>query len=98
MLNGEINPLNVHNLRRVDWCPPHFTKVVIPKVVNERGLNGWIYENLSGRFCLDVVDLKDPHTKFGTSYTRHTFIAFENAGEASYFSLCLPEILKQISY
>jgi hypothetical protein len=79
----EANPLNVHGLRELTWCPPHFTKVRIDTLATKKNFTDWLYENLEGRFFIGEEDI-DKH--------RCTVIAFEIAGEASYFSLMLPEI------
>lgn len=87
--NGEVNPLSVHGIQRSGWCPPHFTKITIDHIP-EKPLIDWIYENLSGRFYVDVVDILE-----GNTYVRHLHIGFEDAGEATYFNLFLPELRKK---
>ena len=81
--HGEVNPLNVHGLRQLDWCPPHFAQVQFEAHVADKIISGWIYENLSSRFYIGSTD---PENK------RQTLVAFESPGEASYFSLCLNQI------
>lgn len=81
--HGEVNPLNVHGLRQLDWCPPHFAQVQFETYVSERIISSWIYENLSGRFYIGNVDSENK---------RQTLVAFESHGEASYFSLCLSQL------
>lgn len=86
--HGEVNPLNVHGLRELDHCPPHFTLVTVNYFdYNDRKIRDWIYENLSGRFYQGLVDLRED----GAMQRKHQ-IGFELAGEASFFSLCLPSI------
>ena len=52
----DVNPLNVHNLREVEHCPPHFTGFALPTHGFEiTQVKQWIYENLDGRFYLDVA-------------------------------------------
>jgi hypothetical protein len=80
---GEVNPLNVHGLRQLSHCPPHFEQVEFVSVVTNKKLSDWIFENLQGRFYIGNVD---------TAQQRHTVVAFELASEASYFSLLLPQI------
>jgi len=98
--NGHPNPLNVHNLRQLDWCPPHFTRVTISSTTNDKLIADWLYENLSGRFYIGVIDTAN---KFNYSkdivnprpvYTRYTVVAFEISSEASYFSLFCSELMK----
>lgn len=86
--HGEVNPLNVHGLREISWCPPHFTKVNFQSYITEKVLKDWLYENLSGRFYVGVVDV----SKSPNGSTRNQLVAFEIPGEASYFSLFLTQI------
>ena len=92
----EPNPLNVHGLRQVKHCPPHFTPVLFDIAVHEKELTDWIYENLSGRFYSGQIDIKQESGK----YARQQCLAFENASEASYFALFLPQInsVKYLSF
>jgi hypothetical protein len=98
LIDGVVNPLNVHNMRRMDWCPPHFEKIifdpmnsdwlVFSKAKSEKKLlSDWIYENLSGRFYIGYHD-----TQENNKSTRKTVVAFEIANEASFFSLNLNNI------
>jgi len=84
--NGEPNPLNVHGLRQLDWCPPHFTPVVVGFAFAGGELTNWIYENLTGRFYVGYVD---------NEQGRFLSVAFEDASEASYFALFLPSLIDQ---
>lgn len=81
--HGEVNPLNIHGLRQLDWCPIHFERVTFESWVNEQVISNWIYENLSGRFYIGPAD---------DGGKRQCVVGFEVASEASYFSLCLPQI------
>lgn len=102
--DGTPNPLNVHQLRRVHWCPPHFTPVVFDRHVNERDILAWLYENLEGRFYLGDHDeptqpldptLDPTHVIISSdrpNYNRRFLVAFERSSEASYFALLLPQI------
>lgn len=87
--HGEVNPLNVHGLRQLDWCPPHFEQVKFESYVNETQLANWLFENLSGRFYIGQDDSENK---------RQVLVAFESPGEASYFSLCLSSINQQPNY
>lgn len=80
---GDANPLNVHGLRELGWCPPHFEQVRFENHVTEKVISSWIYENLSGRFYIGPVD---------DGSKRQLLIGFEHASEASFFSLSLPQI------
>ena len=86
--HGEINPLNVFGLRRLEHCPPHFQKVTFPLQVQEKKITDWIYENLEGRFWFD--DSFNQNSE--NSFIFDKCVAFENVSEASYFSLVLDKI------
>jgi len=81
--HGEANPLNIHGLRELGWCPPHFERVLFDSVVSDHVISSWIYENLSGRFYIGPID---------EANKRLVLVAFEIPGEASYFSLMLSQI------
>ena len=88
------NPLNVHQLRRVDNCPPHFVKVEFSLATVEKNITDWIWENLEGRFY------------YGDYYTEKSngaldiqkVAAFEVAGEATLFALILDTINQYETY
>jgi hypothetical protein len=86
--HNEPNPLNIHGLRQVNHCPPHFTTVYFDLGVTEKDITDWLYENLEGRFYSGQVDVRQETGK----YVRQQCIAFEHAAEASYFAMFLPQI------
>jgi hypothetical protein len=88
--HGEPNPLNVHQLRQLTWCPPHFTQVIFEPYITQKTVTDWLYENLEGRFYVGDVDIA--RTSGGKPIDRNLLVAFELASEASYFSLYLPEL------
>ena len=57
--HGEVNPLNVHGLRELAWCPPHFERVQFDCIIGTNDLTDWIYENLQGRFYIGEVDVPE---------------------------------------
>jgi len=88
--HGEPNPLNVHQLRQVNHCPPHFEQVVFEPYVTSKQITDWLYENLEGRFYVGYIDVA--RVSGGKPIDRNLLVAFELASEASYFSLILPTI------
>lgn len=86
--HNEPNPLNVHGLRQLSHCPPHFTPVIFDLAVHDKDLVDWLYENLEGRFYSGQIDVKQDS---GVIARQHC-IAFELAAEASYFALFLPQL------
>ena len=85
---GEVNPLAVFGLLRVEHCPPHFTCVEFDSRVNEKDIADWIYTNLQGRFFLGDRYIFTEGA--GTSMVKCA--AFEMAGESSYFAIQLDKI------
>jgi len=88
--HNEANPLAVFGLRRVEHCPPHFTQVLFDTYVNEKTITDWIYEHLTGRFYYGDFYKESDLGKTGVTRC----VAFEEPGEASYFSLILDTINK----
>jgi hypothetical protein len=87
---GEVNPLAVFGLRRVEHFPPHFTPVRFDAFVADKQLTDWIWEHLSGRFYFD-----DEYATEKQTISAQKIAAFEIPGEASYFSLILDTINKR---
>lgn len=87
---GKINPLNVLEVRRVEFCPPYFETVVINPSYNLNvAIDDWIYNNLSGRYyigpCIEDVG--------GTMGLKQKLkIGFETPSELSYFMLACPHL------
>ena len=89
--HGEVNPLNVHGLRRLEHCAPHFEKVFFESNSWDRNILNWIYENLEGRFFLGEHHVQEDGYLFsqkGYLFSRKC-AAFERHSEASYFTLML---------
>jgi hypothetical protein len=85
--SGEINPLNVFGLRRVEFLPLHFTPVYFDIRTDEKRLTDWIYEHLTGRFFFDKRYYKnETGTHLGMC------AAFEIPEEASFFALNLSSV------
>jgi hypothetical protein len=84
----EVNPLNVHGLRRVEHLPPHFCEVSFDLKTQESNISDWIFTNLEGRFYFGdkvVIDSNGKRTMFKV-------VAFERHSEASYFGLFIDQI------
>ena len=76
------NPLAVNNMRRMEFCPPHFETITFDIKTDERTISNWLYENTEGRFFL------------GQDNRLNIRVGFEVHAEASYFGLILPTINK----
>lgn len=89
--DGEANPLTVHGLRELDFCPPHFVKVEFDIRCSRKQITDWIWENLEGRFWFgDWFSIGE-----SGQLAMNTCAAFEIPGEATMFSLCLDQIQHQ---
>jgi hypothetical protein len=86
--HNEVNPLAVFGLRKMDHCPPHFTAIKFSLRTNEKTISDWIWENLDGRFYLG----DDYSQTESGSISMEKVAAFEQPGEASYFTLILDTI------
>lgn len=87
LLMHDPNPLNVLDIRELNFCPKHFETITlhqpgwrIDHVIGE--CRRWIYNNLNGRFCV-VSDLGIVDNRMEIVYK----IGFEEPGESTIFSL-----------
>jgi hypothetical protein len=87
---GEVNPLAVFGLRKLEHCPPHFIRVDFPLKTTQKVITDWIHANLEGRFWYgDWYSIDNNNAIEFTSAA-----AFEQPGEASMFALMLDQINK----
>jgi hypothetical protein len=87
--HNEVNPLAVFGLRKLDHCPPHFTKIAFDLRTHDlKAITDWIWENLDGRFYFG----DDYSNGEGNGVAMQKVAAFEIPGEASYFTLILDTI------
>lgn len=81
---GKVNPLNVLDLRRVQFPAHHFSYTIIPKFHANlvKDIDQWIYYNMNGRYYIGKgIDL------ISNNYIYVTKIGFENEKELSFFKL-----------
>jgi len=83
-----INPLDWHNLRYVDYIPDHFTKLKLSTNYDRLQLLSWLAQNTTGRFAInsDISDRGDRPT-FGGLSTIELSIAFEKTSDATVYGL-----------
>lgn len=86
---NDPNPLNVHQLRRVEHLPPHFSQINFTAQTSDKEVTDWIWENLAGRFYYGDIYIHN-----GTGFEMVKCVAFEDHGESSYFALMLDTINK----
>lgn len=87
----EPNPLDVLEIRRVKFCPPHFATTNIPKRYNlEKAICEWIEHNLSGRYFFGPnADIdKEGNQQIKSVNT----VGFETQKELSFFLLACPHL------
>ena len=85
---GEINPLNVHGMRRMEHHPPHFTPFIFDLRTSEKKITDWIWANLTGRFFFgDHIYTDDSGRKVMSKV-----VSFEIPAESSYFGLMIDQI------
>lgn len=89
--HGEVNPLAVWGLRRLEHCPPHFTSVDFDIYCDEKTVTDWIWDNLSGRFYFGDIYRESPA---GSGIVVCKRAAFEQGAEASFFGMMLDTINK----
>lgn len=49
---GEVNPLSVLGLRKLNFIPEHFVKISINKLIDTKTLDHWINFNLNSRYAI----------------------------------------------
>lgn len=91
--NGKPNPLNYFNMRRVDFCPPHFKCTLLneynPSYI--MNINAWIKFNLNNRYYIGQ-HLSLDHTN---SFVFKTKVGFESEKELSFFTIACPHIYQR---
>jgi len=96
--NGEVNPLNLWNMRQVEGtCPPHFERVEFDLYMHQmpKEYTDWIWENLEGRFWFGEIYsyISDSETLSNRQrVTMTNCAAFELPSEATMFAMCLSQI------
>lgn len=89
---GKINPLNVIEARRVEFCPPYFETVVINPSYNLNvAIDEWIYNHLSGRYFMGP-SIEEATGTSSSGFKQKLKIGFENPSELSYFMLACPHL------
>jgi hypothetical protein len=83
----KVNPLNVYEIRRVEFCPPYFeTAILTQRYQLRQSIDEWIYNNLAGRFYVGQEVIAEE----GTSLQHTTVVGFETPSELTLFMLGCP--------
>ena len=83
--NGKPNPLNLLDLRRVDFPAHHFYYMTVPKYnpTYVKTIDSWIFNNLNGRYYVGQgIELDSTN-----SIIYVTKVGFEREKEISFFLL-----------
>ena len=83
------NPLDVLGIRRVNFCPPHFATVMVPRRYNiDKAICSWIDDNLTGRYYFGQSIKLDQDNNLNQTNT----VGFEQEKELSFFMLACPHL------
>lgn len=88
---GEVNPLNVLDVRKLSFIPEHFSKLVLLPYSDIKNLDQWIYYHLNSRYGIKKIFKINEDKKI----TEFIEIGFEDPKELSMFTLGCPYIHKQ---
>ena len=85
----KLNPLNVLNIRKVEFCPPYFETVTLNTRYNFLdALKEWIQHHCTGRYYVgQTVSLNETD-----SIAIVVKVGFEEKKELSYFMLACPHL------
>ena len=89
----QVNPLNVFEMRRVSFCPPHFESANVDMTYNmTRVIETWIDEHTKGRYYLGqkIAQDQDSTVPNRRKIKYMTVVSFENSKDLSYFLLACP--------
>ena len=86
----KTNPFDILGIRRLNFCPPDFETVNLPRTYNiETAVSEWINDNLSGRYFLgENVTLSKAADSIPGIYT----VGFEETKELRLFMLACPHL------
>jgi len=80
---GTINPLNVFNLRKLNWMPKHFSKASVVHFIDIKELENWIEYNLESRYFLKKSVFITDKNRF----SEHLIIGVEDPKELTYLMI-----------
>lgn len=60
---GEINPLSVLGLRKLNFIPQHFSKISVDREIDIDRLDIWINFNLNSRYAIKKQFMTDQNNK-----------------------------------
>lgn len=87
---GEVNPLSVLKLRKLNFIPEHFAKLSIDKNIDIKLLDHWINYNLNSRYALTKNLTLDQNKKM----VEVVEVGIEDPKELTFLSLGCPYLHK----
>lgn len=88
--NFEINPLDVLEVRRFTYLPPHLTPHKIGvDIYNKTNIDQWIQENLNSRYYLGTITVLE-----NNHISTQDVVSFEDSKELTIFFLSCPYLPK----
>ena len=91
LVRGKVNPLNVLDIRKLEYIPDHFETLVIQDVRYIREITDWIYLNTDCRFAIS----KKLRVNQSNKVEEVQEIGLEDANELIMFSLSCPYLNKK---
>jgi hypothetical protein len=85
----EVNPLDVLEMRRFVYLPPHFSPLKINGGYNKPDIAKWIESNLKGRYFLGTTTVLE-----NNNIATQDIVAFEDHRESTLFFLSCPLLPK----
>ena len=87
-LDGVVDPVAALGKRELDFIPKHFRCVSLgPSYFDTRTVRNWIWQNQSGRFCINTrIKMSDGNMN------SESVVGFEDEGEAIMFTFVLPNL------
>lgn len=83
----DLNPLSVLKIRKLDFLPSHFSKVVIPESnLWDGNVENWVATKLKGRYCITRNPMIDNDGKLKSTFV----LGLEDQKEMTYFMLACP--------
>ena len=82
---GELNPLDVLGMRKLNFIPEHFTTITITTGFTDiKNIDHWINYNLNSRYAIENTVTLDTQSK---KITQVTVIGLEDPKEITMLSL-----------
>lgn len=83
----DINPLDWHNTKFLDFIPDHFVRVKFRHNQSRSEVLAWIEQNTVGRYAIaEVIDNEDNATR-GFLINEKYQIGFEEPAEATMYTM-----------